>query len=79
MNTNTEFSPQEEKDFDALLSEVPEFDENAAVDCGTYKMYRPILMKLLPWIKRIPKYGKKIVMIVKFLMKLADGVCHIKA
>jgi hypothetical protein len=42
--------------------------------CDTYIRIRPLLEKVLPWIKRLP-HGDHIAGAIEFLMKIAGAVC----
>lgn len=43
--------------------------------CQTYLRIRPFLEQLLPWIGRLPLYGRSIAEAIRLLMKLADLAC----
>lgn len=47
----------------------------AATVCERYKQVRPWLERFLRWVERIPRYGKKIGQVIRFLMRIADAVC----
>lgn len=55
------------------------FDKSVDVDglCKGYKAIKPLLSTALPLIERIPVYGPKIALAVRFLMRLADVVCPV--
>jgi hypothetical protein len=43
--------------------------------CQTYRQVRGFLETILPFIEKIPVYGKKVAGAIRFLMSLADTVC----
>lgn len=45
--------------------------------CEQYKKVKSLLDVILPFIERIPVYGPKIGVAVRFLMKLADLACPV--
>jgi len=45
--------------------------------CQQYKKVKALLEIALPFIERIPVYGQKIGVAVRFLMKMADIACPV--
>jgi hypothetical protein len=43
--------------------------------CKTYHSIKPFLETILPWVERIPIYGKRVADAIRFLMRLADALC----
>ncbi len=71
--TTTTLSTNEQNNLHTLLATLPE--QYAAVDCDTFRTYRPILMATLPLISKIPLYGSKIAAAIQFLIQIGDSVC----
>ena len=71
--TTTTLSSNDHNNLHTLLAALPE--QYAAVDCDTYRTYRPILMAALPLISKIPIYGSKIAAAIQFLVQIGDSVC----
>jgi hypothetical protein len=46
--------------------------------CKKYKKIRPKIIAILPFIEKIPIYGKKIADLIRMLIKLADEACSKK-
>ncbi len=44
--------------------------------CAEYKKLRPFMVAVLPFIEKIPLYGKKIGAVVRYLMSMADHCCQ---
>lgn len=45
--------------------------------CKKYRAIKPLLETALPLVERIPVYGPKIALALRFMMRLADVVCPI--
>lgn len=43
--------------------------------CKQYMTLRPLIVAVLPFIEKIPLYGKKIADVIRFLMSIADKIC----
>jgi hypothetical protein len=48
---------------------------DAADLCATYQRIKPFLERVLPWLERIPRYGRQLAAAVRFLMSVADRLC----
>jgi hypothetical protein len=46
-----------------------------SVRCRQYKRIRPMLEGIIPALGQIPVYGKQIVLVIRFLIQIADLVC----
>lgn len=44
--------------------------------CAEYKKLRPLMLAVLPFIEKIPLYGKKIGDVIRLLMSMADNCCQ---
>jgi len=42
--------------------------------CKKYKLTKPLIEAILPWIEKLPN-GKKIADVIRFLMRIADLLC----
>jgi hypothetical protein len=45
--------------------------------CLMYQQIKPLLQDLLKLIEKIPVYGSTIAAVIRFLMTIADVVCHV--
>jgi len=43
--------------------------------CKVYTETRPLMLALLPFVRKIPVYGQRIAQVIEFLMKIADSLC----
>lgn len=46
--------------------------------CTEYCALRPILAKLLPYVRRLPFIGGRLAQFIELLMRIADSVCDCK-
>jgi hypothetical protein len=68
--------------FDALERELTPREKGLeSIDlkglCDKYKSAKKYLEIVLPFIERIPVYGSKIGIAIRFLMKMADMACPV--
>ncbi len=62
--------------FDSIERELDATPKALNVNlCEQYQRIKKLIDLVLPLIERIPVYGSKIALVVRFLMKLADVAC----
>jgi hypothetical protein len=43
--------------------------------CDTYRRIKPYLQAILPFVEKVPMWGKRIADAIRLLMKIADAAC----
>ncbi|HST59997.1 MAG TPA: hypothetical protein VLK84_14930 [Longimicrobium sp.] len=54
-------------------TDLERFDADDA--CATYRRIKPFLERVLPWIERLPRFGRQLAEAIRFLMSVADRLC----
>lgn len=66
---------------DKKLAVVPKKRTTKDIDlgaiCKQYKAIKPLLQTALPLVEKIPVYGPKIAIAIRFLMGIADVACPV--
>ena len=67
------------KGLDRVVGRAPRGVSLRGVDasslCRDYQKIRPFLSKVLPYVEKIPMWGKQIAGAIKLLMGIADTLC----